>query len=111
MPADRLEELVWAGTDPSPVCLGEQPLRNDRFGLLAERAARHLASLQKNDGHWVAELEGDCILESEYILLMAFLGREKDPDFFPLPDTFLITKTRKVVGPNFPVDQVKFPGV
>ncbi len=80
MPADRLEELVWAGTDPSPVCFIEQPPRIDRFGLLAERAARYLASLQKNDGHWVAELEGDCILESEYILLMAFLGREKTPD-------------------------------
>lgn len=80
MPADRLEELVWAGSDPSTVCAVEQPARTPRFGLLAERAARHLASLQKSDGHWVAELEGDCILESEYILLMGFLGREKDSD-------------------------------
>ena len=29
---------------------------------------------QHADGHWVAELEGDTILESEYILLLAFLG-------------------------------------
>ncbi|MCI0381404.1 MAG: hypothetical protein L0215_27785, partial [Gemmataceae bacterium] len=34
-------------------------------------------SLQKPDGHWCAELQGDTILESEYILLMAFLGREQ----------------------------------
>jgi len=34
--------------------------------------------LQRPDGHWCAELQGDTILESEYILLMAFLGRETD---------------------------------
>ena len=30
------------------------------------------------DGHWVGELEGDTILESEYVLLLAFLGREAE---------------------------------
>src|SRR5262249_3621301 len=30
------------------------------------------------DGHWVGELQGDTILESEYILLMAFLGRARE---------------------------------
>ena len=34
-----------------------------------------LISRQHPDGHWVAELEGDTILESETILLLAFLGR------------------------------------
>ena len=34
-----------------------------------------LLAAQHADGHWVAELEGDTILESEYILLLAFLGR------------------------------------
>jgi squalene-hopene/tetraprenyl-beta-curcumene cyclase len=32
---------------------------------------------QQPDGHWVAELEGDTILESEYILLLAFLGQHR----------------------------------
>src|SRR5262249_5160825 len=31
---------------------------------------------QKPDGHWCGELQGDTILESEYIMLMAFLGRD-----------------------------------
>lgn len=31
---------------------------------------------QHSAGYWVGELEGDTILESEYILLLAFLGRE-----------------------------------
>jgi squalene-hopene/tetraprenyl-beta-curcumene cyclase len=41
-----------------------------------ERARRCLLDMQRLDGHWVAELQGDTILESEYILMMAFLGRE-----------------------------------
>ncbi|MFN4260243.1 MAG: squalene--hopene cyclase [Gemmataceae bacterium] len=43
-----------------------------------ERTRRYLLSQQRADGHWVGELQGDTILESEYIILMAFLGREKD---------------------------------
>ncbi|HEX4147897.1 MAG TPA: prenyltransferase/squalene oxidase repeat-containing protein, partial [Pirellulales bacterium] len=34
-----------------------------------------LLAQQHADGHWVGELEGDTILESEYILLLAHLGR------------------------------------
>ena len=33
---------------------------------------------QQPDGHWCAELEGDTILESEYALLLYFLGYTKD---------------------------------
>jgi squalene-hopene/tetraprenyl-beta-curcumene cyclase len=44
-----------------------------------ERSQRLLLSRQAQDGHWLGELQGDTILESEYILLMAFLGREDDP--------------------------------
>lgn len=44
-----------------------------------ERARRHLLGLQRTDGHWCGELQGDTILESEYVMLMAFLGRENDP--------------------------------
>jgi squalene-hopene/tetraprenyl-beta-curcumene cyclase len=43
-----------------------------------ERTCRHLLGCQAPDGHWVGELQGDTILESEYILLMAFLGRERE---------------------------------
>jgi len=40
-----------------------------------ERTRDHLRATQKEDGHWCGELEGDTILESEYILAMHFLGR------------------------------------
>lgn len=39
------------------------------------RTRNHLLSLQHTDGHWCAELQGDTILESEYILLLTFLGQ------------------------------------
>jgi squalene-hopene/tetraprenyl-beta-curcumene cyclase len=44
-----------------------------------QRARRGLLARQRADGHWVGELQGDTILESEFILLMAFLGREHEP--------------------------------
>jgi squalene-hopene/tetraprenyl-beta-curcumene cyclase len=54
--------------------------RNDGFSSplsrAIDRARRCLLDMQQRDGHWVGELQGDTILESEYVLLMAFLGRE-----------------------------------
>ncbi|MFQ5678255.1 MAG: squalene--hopene cyclase [Gemmatimonadota bacterium] len=35
----------------------------------------YLLSLQEADGHWCGELEADTVLESEYIILLYFLGR------------------------------------
>jgi squalene-hopene/tetraprenyl-beta-curcumene cyclase len=45
-----------------------------------DAAVGWLVSEQKGDGHWCAELEGDTILESEYVLLMAYLGRHRTRD-------------------------------
>ncbi|MCE5323534.1 squalene--hopene cyclase [bacterium] len=39
------------------------------------KAIDYLIGTQHKDGCWVGELEGDTILESEYIILMRFLGR------------------------------------
>ena len=41
-------------------------------------ARDYLFALQREDGHWCGELEGDTILESEYILTLHFLGRAGD---------------------------------
>jgi squalene-hopene/tetraprenyl-beta-curcumene cyclase len=43
------------------------------------RTRQWLLEQQQADGSWCAELEGDTILESETILLLAFLGREDSP--------------------------------
>ena len=38
------------------------------------RTQDYLFSIQNSDGHWRARLEGDSILESEYVLLMLALS-------------------------------------
>ncbi|HKP11841.1 MAG TPA: prenyltransferase/squalene oxidase repeat-containing protein, partial [Blastocatellia bacterium] len=38
-------------------------------------AQQYFLQIQNPDGHWCGELEGDTILESEYILTMHFIGR------------------------------------
>ncbi|MEX0885812.1 MAG: squalene--hopene cyclase [Phycisphaeraceae bacterium] len=44
------------------------------------RALDHLLGLQHADGHWRGELEGDSILQSEYILMKWILGQENTPE-------------------------------
>ncbi|HEY7423303.1 MAG TPA: prenyltransferase/squalene oxidase repeat-containing protein, partial [Gemmataceae bacterium] len=50
--------------------------RSSSLRRAIDDAKRCLLAMQQADGHWVGELQGDTILESEYVLLMAFLGRE-----------------------------------
>ena len=44
-----------------------------------ERTRDYLLSQQAPEGYWIGELEGDTILESEYILLLAYLGQAGSP--------------------------------
>ena len=53
---------------------------NPRITAAVARARDALLGEQHGDGHWCGELEGDSILQSEYLLLMAWLGREREPD-------------------------------
>src|SRR5262249_9134791 len=50
------------------------PLRQAIF-----RTQQWLLSQQTAEGYWVAELEGDTILESEFMLLLAYLREENSP--------------------------------
>jgi squalene-hopene/tetraprenyl-beta-curcumene cyclase len=56
-----------------------EPASSSLLHRTIERARENLLARQQSDGHWVGELQGDTILESEYILLLAFLGREDEP--------------------------------
>jgi squalene-hopene/tetraprenyl-beta-curcumene cyclase len=58
------------------------------------KAVDHLLSLQKPDGHWCAELEGDSILQSEYILLKWIIEQERDPRL-PLVANYLRAQQRE----------------
>jgi len=59
----------------TPIATGEI----SRLRQAVERTRDRLLALQQPDGHWCAELQGDTILESEYILLLAFLGQGQSP--------------------------------
>lgn len=52
-----------------------QEKRSRGLDGVIDEAVKHLLNQQTPEGYWVGELEGDTILESEYIILMRFLGR------------------------------------
>jgi squalene-hopene/tetraprenyl-beta-curcumene cyclase len=49
-----------------------------RVDSTIEKAKTALLALQREDGHWVFELEADATIPSEYILLVHYLGEEPD---------------------------------
>ena len=51
-----------------------------KLNLAITRTQDYLLSQQAPEGYWVGELEGDTILESEYILLLTFLEQEKSEE-------------------------------
>jgi len=48
----------------------------NNLNSVAEAAADQLASRQKEDGHWVFELEADVTIPAEYVMLQRFIGRK-----------------------------------
>jgi squalene-hopene/tetraprenyl-beta-curcumene cyclase len=61
----------------------------DELAGTVARARDGLFARQQPDGHWVGELEGDTILESEFVLLLAFLGKLDDPRIRPATNYLL----------------------
>jgi squalene-hopene/tetraprenyl-beta-curcumene cyclase len=55
---------------------GPESVDLEDLRVAIRRTSDWLWNRQHPDGHWCAELEGDTILESEYILLLAWLGEE-----------------------------------
>lgn len=62
----------------------ETPAQETGYRLLADleakigKATEALLSYQQPDGHWVFELEADCTIPSEYVLLVHHLGETPD---------------------------------
>jgi len=59
-------------------------IEDDSHGVLGQqavaKAAAWLLDRQGEDGHWRGPLEGDTILESEYIIILAWAGRLTRPE-------------------------------
>ena len=56
----------------------EQNVTGSHLDRAIDKAAKALLSLQKEDGHWVFELEADATIPAEYVLLRQFLGEPDD---------------------------------
>ncbi len=65
--ADGVEELDASLSSQAP----DRVRLHDAIG----RTRDYLLSIQHEEGFWCGELEGDTILESEYVLLLTHLGR------------------------------------
>ncbi len=71
-----LKNVIPAGPGESLAVAEASPTLNE---VLA-KAQRALLEMHNPQGYWCAELQGDSILESEYILLKFILNQEHDPD-------------------------------
>ncbi|MBV9509323.1 MAG: hypothetical protein JO303_03465, partial [Caulobacteraceae bacterium] len=45
---------------------------------MVERATKALLAAQRDDGHWVFELEADATIPAEFLLLKHYLGEPED---------------------------------
>jgi len=62
---------------PASAPVSAAAVREDSLTNAISATRDWLLQQQNQDGHWVAELEGDTILESEYIIFLAYLGRHR----------------------------------
>ncbi len=75
----------------------QPPLEKDQIQSALSRATECLVSTQQESGFWCAELEGDSILQSEYILLKFIIEQENDPRL-PKIANYLRTQQRASDG-------------
>ena len=55
----------------------------------ADRAAAALSQAQRDDGHWVFELEADATIPDEFVLLKHYLGEPRDAELEAKIGTYL----------------------
>jgi squalene-hopene/tetraprenyl-beta-curcumene cyclase len=57
-----------------------RPEGGDALEASVSAATRALLDLRRPDGHWVFELEADCTIPAEYVLLRHYLGEPVEPE-------------------------------
>ncbi|QDT37991.1 terpene cyclase/mutase family protein [Stratiformator vulcanicus] len=71
----RIDRLTLPDADSATMSVATD--QSDRLTTGIEKASEWLLAQQNGDGHWCAELEGDSILESEFFLLLTYLGQQQ----------------------------------
>jgi len=65
--------------DPDTATLRRRPAVADTLRDAVHAATRALLATQRADGHWCYELEADCTIPAEYILMMHFMDEIDEP--------------------------------
>lgn len=68
-------DVMHSARDTTRAATSDDALIESALG----RGIEALLSRQRPDGHWCGELEGDSILQSEYLLMKWILGQEREP--------------------------------
>jgi squalene-hopene/tetraprenyl-beta-curcumene cyclase len=79
IPMSKTTTATWAGFARPTRISDDRLFHESKLTDTLARSVEHALSLQESDGHWCAELEGDTILESEFVLMQVILGRLGDP--------------------------------
>jgi len=74
-----LEAMETLSQTELETMIDQMELATSELDTAVDRATGALLARQHADGYWVGELQGDSILESEYILLKFILSQENDP--------------------------------
>ena len=76
-PRRLVREDASGGFAVGPASVGTHPgtPRTEGLDRTISRATRRLLGLQHNDGYWWGELEANCTITAEYLLLTHFMGR------------------------------------
>jgi squalene-hopene/tetraprenyl-beta-curcumene cyclase len=73
-----LSEAPFAEVHPSPPAKIARFVRESALGRAIAASRSALSAAQSKQGYWLFELEADCTIPAEYILMLHFLG-EPDP--------------------------------
>lgn len=73
--AQEAAKTQRAPSEAPPSLLHTDSRSGAKLREVIERSIRYLLSLQKPEGYWIAELEADTTLESDYIFYLHLLGK------------------------------------
>jgi len=75
----------------------------DRLNEVISRAGNYILSLQDKKGYWVFDLEADCTIPAEYIILQRFLQKSIPPERAALFSNYL--RRRQIRNGGWPIFQ------